>query len=436
MLQKNQKKKENQHNSHKYCLISCFNSLRILGVVLTLSILIVISGCASDLSGQALKGVVKTDDDSGGERAGEVTQTIFVHGANLLASKTDSDELQFYIQDHLGSNNVVLDKGNVVQEDEYFAFGEKKSHSGTQNNDFLYTGKELDDSGLYFYGARYYNPDIGRFMAADAVTGSLQDPQSLNRYAYVKNNPLKYIDPVGNSPASVKEVVRPVEVITDETIETWLAKNGKATGSRVSLSSSLASKSGAGSAAVFGFLFLAASAHPTTIQEQASSEGANSLQTKSINGYRVLFRGHKKDKTLEDIFNEGMPAGTDTTITLQQHLDGTPDGHGLKNSPFISTSKNPNRAAGFAIRMMREPGDGGYIYHIVDYSDRTVDPESQGMSRVEAEDEITYVGDIRSEDIIGATRVTYEGEEDFEEVFEFHEFVPNPNFKMPTYRGD
>jgi len=66
-------------------------------------------------------------------------------------------------------------------------------------NNFKFTGKELDsESGLYYYGSRYYNPGIGRFTTPDVLKGNLANPLSLNRYAYVENNPLKYVDPSGS----------------------------------------------------------------------------------------------------------------------------------------------------------------------------------------------------------------------------------------------
>ncbi|MBN2323433.1 MAG: VCBS repeat-containing protein [Spirochaetes bacterium] len=55
---------------------------------------------------------------------------------------------------------------------------------------YLYTGREKDGNGMYYYGARYYEPDLGRFITPDPV----------NRYAYCYDNPVKYIDPSGNSP--------------------------------------------------------------------------------------------------------------------------------------------------------------------------------------------------------------------------------------------
>jgi RHS repeat-associated protein len=56
----------------------------------------------------------------------------------------------------------------------------------------------LDITGLYYYGARYYDPTIGRFVSADTVVPSASNPQTLNRYSYCLNNPLRYIDPSGN----------------------------------------------------------------------------------------------------------------------------------------------------------------------------------------------------------------------------------------------
>jgi RHS repeat-associated protein len=64
---------------------------------------------------------------------------------------------------------------------------------------YKYTGqKEVVSIGLYYYGARYYDPGIGRFITEDTYQGELEVPQSQNLYVYVMNNPLKYVDPSGN----------------------------------------------------------------------------------------------------------------------------------------------------------------------------------------------------------------------------------------------
>lgn len=61
-----------------------------------------------------------------------------------------------------------------------------------------FTGQELDpETGLYYYGGRYYDPELGRFISPDPFIQDPEDPQNLNRYSYVLNNPQSYIDPSG-----------------------------------------------------------------------------------------------------------------------------------------------------------------------------------------------------------------------------------------------
>ncbi|MHB9033817.1 MAG: RHS repeat-associated core domain-containing protein [Anaerolineae bacterium] len=70
---------------------------------------------------------------------------------------------------------------------------------------YQYTGQRNEASlGIYYYGARWYDPSIGRFMQADTIVPNPSNPQSLNRYSYVLNNPLKYTEATGRKPASSK----------------------------------------------------------------------------------------------------------------------------------------------------------------------------------------------------------------------------------------
>jgi RHS repeat-associated protein len=86
----------------------------------------------------------------------------------------------------------------VVARIAYFPFGGTRTSSGTLNTDERFTGQRLDQSGLYYYNARYYDATIGRFISADTMVPGFSNPQSLNRYSYCWNNPLKYVDPTGH----------------------------------------------------------------------------------------------------------------------------------------------------------------------------------------------------------------------------------------------
>ena len=114
-----------------------------------------------------------------------------------------NDETTYYLlTDHLGSVDVVLDEaGDVVERRDYLPYGSERmsdSAPDATETDHKFTGKELDDeTGLYYYGARYYDSEIGRFVSVDPWEGDLKDPQSFNKYSYVQNNPIICIDTTG-----------------------------------------------------------------------------------------------------------------------------------------------------------------------------------------------------------------------------------------------
>jgi RHS repeat-associated protein len=125
----------------------------------------------------------------------------YIYGPpGLLAKRTTLNQetnTYYYHTDHLGSTRLVTDSTkNIVSAMTYHPFGKSSIEEGSEN--LLYNGKEKDSTGLYYYGARYYDPDIGKFITRDQQKGSINSPQSLNRYAYCVNNPVKYIDPDGH----------------------------------------------------------------------------------------------------------------------------------------------------------------------------------------------------------------------------------------------
>ncbi|MCU0857241.1 MAG: FG-GAP-like repeat-containing protein [Pontiellaceae bacterium] len=110
--------------------------------------------------------------------------------------------MMYYHDDHLGSASVVTDRvGEVVSHITYTPYGEMRNelNLGASVN-YLYTGQEFDrEIGLYYYGARYYDQAIGRFISPDTIIPDPADTQAYNRYSYVYNNPIKYNDPTGHS---------------------------------------------------------------------------------------------------------------------------------------------------------------------------------------------------------------------------------------------
>ena len=108
----------------------------------------------------------------------------------------------FFHKDRQGSNRITTDDNkNIVSAATYHPFGESSTEEGSEN--YLFSGKEKDSTGLYYFGARYYDPDTGRWISRDYSAGNMKEPMSLNRYTYCYNNPLQYIDPDGLDPYSV-----------------------------------------------------------------------------------------------------------------------------------------------------------------------------------------------------------------------------------------
>jgi RHS repeat-associated protein len=85
--------------------------------------------------------------------------------------------------------------GNVVATYEYDAFGNLIKETGSVENPYRYAGYRYDTvTGLYYLQSRYYHPEIGRFLTRDSFEGFKGGPLSLNRYAYVENNPVTNAD--------------------------------------------------------------------------------------------------------------------------------------------------------------------------------------------------------------------------------------------------
>jgi len=133
------------------------------------------------------------------EVQGSITKTYYYAGAVRVAER-NGGVLHWLLSDHLGSTNVTLRAdGTFSTTLRYMPFGYTRYNPGSQITTYRFTGQRWDSgTGLYFYNARWYDPLIGRFIQADTIVPQPGNPQSLNRYAYVLNNPIKYRDPSGH----------------------------------------------------------------------------------------------------------------------------------------------------------------------------------------------------------------------------------------------
>ncbi|WNY27824.1 RHS repeat-associated core domain-containing protein [Methanolapillus ohkumae] len=127
-------------------------------------------------------------------------ETVYYFANDNRVSKKSAEGQFWYLDDHLGSTSVMIDEeGELVERTLYYPFGSYRE--GGEAEKYTFTGKEFDSEiGLYYYGARYYNPETFVFTQADSIIPNYYNPQSLNRYSYCYNNPMKYEDPSGHIP--------------------------------------------------------------------------------------------------------------------------------------------------------------------------------------------------------------------------------------------
>ena len=185
---------------------------------------------AYDASGQRIRKVASgatTDyvyDNTSGtvaaETQGSTWTTGYVYaGGGLLAEYNGAmgasgSTTLFVHKDHLGSTRVMTAMNGTVSDSmDYLPYGEQIAGGSTTTHKF--TGKERDgESGLDNFGARYYSSSLGRFVSADwsatpepVPYAKPVDPQTLNLYAYVRNNPITLVDPAGHDPKGIVDIL-------------------------------------------------------------------------------------------------------------------------------------------------------------------------------------------------------------------------------------
>ena len=139
---------------------------------------------------------------------------IFFAGKRVARLDLPTGSPNYYFENHIGSTSVVTDaSGQCEQDIDYYPYGGVQSDNCSTpiSQNYKFTGKERDtESGLDYFGARHYASNLGRFMVPDWAAkptavpyATFGNPQSLNLYSYVENNPVSRVDPLGHATEAV-----------------------------------------------------------------------------------------------------------------------------------------------------------------------------------------------------------------------------------------
>jgi RHS repeat-associated protein len=143
--------------------------------------------------------------------AGQTWKLYYYAGSQRIAERVltsgGTNTLYYLHGDHLGSMSVMtcgsgcpggVISGTVMARQSYYAYGATRL-DGNLPTDFSFTGQRAHElTGLIYFNARWYDPYLNRWTQPDSIVPNLANAQSLNRYTFVRNNPVRYTDPTGH----------------------------------------------------------------------------------------------------------------------------------------------------------------------------------------------------------------------------------------------
>jgi RHS repeat-associated protein len=153
-------------------------------------------------------GIVGESDLSGNLQS----EYVFFDGERVARKDFPSNAISYYFSDQLKTASVITDASGVIKaESDYYPWGGELQFVNNDSNHYKFGGHEHDiETGLDYFGARYYSNGLGRWVSADwsatpvpVPYADLHDPQTLNLYAYVRNNTLSNVDTDGHACSGV-----------------------------------------------------------------------------------------------------------------------------------------------------------------------------------------------------------------------------------------
>ena len=254
---------------------------------------------------------------------GTFLEVYYHDGETLVGRKDHNGKKFFYHPDHLDSTSIVTDEsGDVVEESTYKPYGLTIDGG---NDRFLFTGKELDhEVGLYYYGARYYDPFFRHFTQPDQNIPEQYNPQDLNRYAYVRNNPYKYVDPTGEVPTLALLLISGFAIGFIGTLGTQFTEKGT---EGLDYSQAFINGLAVGVGAVAGFglegVALAIAEPAITVTSQIVSD--------KIDEYQESENQQNNPQNTKETTINNVPTSPDYNLNTKQNLVGENENQGQKS---------------------------------------------------------------------------------------------------------
>jgi len=289
-------------------------------------------------------------------------QVAYLYGDDLVSQYRGND-VSYYHYDGLGSTRTLTDStATVTNTYIYEAFGGLTEQTGETENNYLFTGEQIDpNTGNYYLRNRFYSPDNGgRFLSMDSFDGLSQEPVTLHKYLYGNGDPVNMVDPTGYfslGSFSASSTIRGI-LTTMDRIDTGLnILDAVFNEDSEEAPSIMPTKKGFGMSILLGMAGKAGSKLLHLFTKKAKKLGKKRRLYRGVNQHNIAFDDAKKGIVKGSYF---APTAFFKS-TREKHNTGY---NGTHNSPFSSWTPQMPIARNFALRN-QPPGKKGRGFGVV-----------------------------------------------------------------------